>query len=87
MGQNEVDIDTEGPFKATGLPQGNKLEFSPGYITMAEAERQLIFATLEYFRGDKQRTANALGVSLKTIYNRLNHYLASGMGLSQRDSH
>jgi DNA-binding NtrC family response regulator len=87
MGQNEVDIDTDGPFKATGLPQGNKLEFVPGYITMAEAERQLIFATLEYFRGDKQRTAEALGVSLKTIYNRLNHYLSSGIEGSQRNSH
>ncbi len=30
--------------------------------------------TLDLYRGDKRRTAKALGVSLKTIYNRLNKY-------------
>lgn len=87
MGQNEVDIDTDGPFKMAGATSGSQLEFAPGSITMAEAERQLIFATLEHFRGDKRRTAEALDVSLKTIYNRLNHYLSLGSGFPPRDSH
>jgi two-component system, NtrC family, response regulator AtoC len=56
----------------------DSLEFVPGMTTLAEVERRLIFATLEHFRGDKRRAADALGVSLKTIYNRLNHYLAVG---------
>lgn len=38
------------------------------------AERQLILATLDHYAGDKRRTAEALGVSLKTIYNRLRRY-------------
>lgn len=38
------------------------------------AERQLILATLDHFAGDKRRAAGALGVSLKTIYNRLKRY-------------
>ena len=41
---------------------------------MAEAERQLILATLEHFHQQKERTAAALGVSLKTLYNRLKEY-------------
>jgi DNA-binding NtrC family response regulator len=79
MCENEVDIDTNGPFKAAEAPHADYLEFAPGYTTLAEAERQLIFATLEHFHGDKRRAADALGISLKTIYNRLNHYLSAGL--------
>jgi two-component system response regulator AtoC len=42
--------------------------------SMAEAERKLILATLEHFSQQKERTAAALGVSLKTLYNRLKEY-------------
>jgi two-component system, NtrC family, response regulator HydG len=37
-------------------------------------ERTLIEATLDHFRGDKRRSAGALGCSLKTLYNKLNGY-------------
>lgn len=80
MCENEVDIDASGPFKAAETPHADYLEFAPGYTTLADAERKLIFATLEHFHGDKRRAADALGISLKTIYNRLNHYLSNGMG-------
>ena len=40
----------------------------------SEAERQLILATLEHYQGDKKKTAEVLGISLKTLYNRLNVY-------------
>ncbi len=39
-----------------------------------DAERRLILATLDHFEGDKPRTAEALGISLKTLYNRLKQY-------------
>jgi len=39
-----------------------------------DAERELIFATLELHGGNKQETAKALGISVKTLYNRLNRY-------------
>ncbi len=42
--------------------------------SVAEVEQQLILATLEACGGNKQKTAEVLGVSLKTIYNRLNSY-------------
>ncbi len=41
---------------------------------LAAAEKQLILATLEHFGHHKERTAAALGVSLKTLYNRLKDY-------------
>jgi two-component system, NtrC family, response regulator HydG len=40
--------------------------------SLDEVERQVILATLESFKGDKKRTAEVLGISLKTLYSRLN---------------
>ncbi|MEX1311146.1 MAG: helix-turn-helix domain-containing protein, partial [Candidatus Sulfomarinibacteraceae bacterium] len=36
--------------------------------------RSHTLATLEHFNGNKKRTAEALGISLKTLYNRLKSY-------------
>jgi two-component system response regulator AtoC len=46
----------------------------PVGTSIAQAERQLILATLEHYGNHKERTAAALGVSLKTLYNRLKEY-------------
>jgi two-component system, NtrC family, response regulator AtoC len=43
-------------------------------VSIAEADRRLLLTTLERFGGDKRKTAAVLGVSLKTVYNRLNEY-------------
>jgi DNA-binding NtrC family response regulator len=45
--------------------------------SIADTEQRLILATLEHLRGDKEKTARTLGISLKTLYNRLNVYAAS----------
>lgn len=45
-------------------------------ISLAEAEQKLILATLEHYGRQKERTAAALGISLKTLYNRLKQYSA-----------
>lgn len=41
---------------------------------LADAQRELIQATLKHFDGNKRMTADALGISLKTLYNRLKEY-------------
>ena len=41
---------------------------------LADVERSLILATLQHFGSHKEKTAAALGVSLKTLYNRLKEY-------------
>lgn len=48
-----------------GLQPGRRLD---------EVEKELILMTLERFNGDKAKTAKVLGVSTKTIYNRLEVY-------------
>jgi DNA-binding NtrC family response regulator len=52
---------------------GGSLEIAVG-TPLAEVERQVILATLEHCGQQKERTAAALGVSLKTLYNRLKEY-------------
>ena len=42
--------------------------------SLAEVEQQLILHTLRHFDNHKERTAAALGVSLKTLYNKLKTY-------------
>ena len=56
-----------------GASPDDGLTFEPG-TALAEVERRMIAATLTRFAGDKKRTAEALGISLKTLYNRLREY-------------
>jgi DNA-binding NtrC family response regulator len=51
--------------------------------SMADAERALILATLQHFHHHKERTAATLGVSLKTLYNRLKDYAAGSDHLGE----
>jgi two-component system response regulator HydG len=39
-----------------------------------EVERELILKTLKHYDGDKKEAAETLGISLKTLYNRLHEY-------------
>jgi DNA-binding NtrC family response regulator len=56
-----------------GATAGSKpaLSLEPG-TTVEEAERRLILMTLEHTRDNKTRAAEILGISLKTLHNKLN---------------
>lgn len=43
-------------------------------MKIEEAERRLILATLEHCGGNKEKSAEMLGASVKTLYNRLRDY-------------
>jgi two-component system response regulator AtoC len=49
------------------------LNFQVG-ASISDVEHRLIMATLDAYAGNKRKTAEVLGVSLKTLYNRLNMY-------------
>jgi two-component system, NtrC family, response regulator HydG len=51
------------------------VRFKPG-MSLSEIERVVIKETLSSCGGNKTRTAAILGISLKTLYNRLNEYEA-----------
>src|SRR5262249_15461208 len=57
------------PSPATGPAEGAGVE-GP----LDDIERRAILARLEKCGGDKRATAASLGISLKTLYNRLNAY-------------
>ena len=75
-GAIELDGLTSGPHLAsaplTGVDQRPDVGGS-----LDNSERQLILATLERCGGDKKKAAEILGISLKTLYNRLHLYAKS----------
>jgi DNA-binding NtrC family response regulator len=46
--------------------------------TIEQAERALIELTLEYTKNNKPRAAEILGISQKTLFNKLKEYGAQG---------
>ena len=71
-----ADREIDAEHFATGdlsEAEEDPLNLSVG-TSIDDAEKRLIFATLEHYDGDKTRTAEALGISFKTLYNRLNKY-------------
>ncbi len=74
MATDKLDFDHEaGQAACTNSSTSGILNICPG-TTLAEAQRALILATLHHFSGNKRMTAKALGISLKTLYNRLREY-------------
>lgn len=42
--------------------------------SISDVEKELILKTMEHFNGDKLRAAETLGISVRTLYNRLRQY-------------
>ncbi len=64
----------DSPFNEPNGQQGLAIGRS-----IRDVERELIMRTLEHLNGDKRAAAETLGISLNTLYNRLNAYEAAGM--------
>jgi DNA-binding NtrC family response regulator len=63
----------ESPFGEQEARQGLTIGRS-----IRDVERELIMRTLEHLNGDKKAAAETLGISLNTLYNRLNAYEGKG---------
>lgn len=59
--------------------EGGELRVPVGY-TIEQAERALIELTLEHTKHNKTRAAEILGISQKTLFNKLKEYGAQGAG-------
>lgn len=70
-----IDIAPMRPFFRDTVPirQSDILRIPVG-TSLAAAERSIILATLDHYGGDKKRSALALGISPKTLYNRLEQF-------------
>jgi transcriptional regulator with PAS, ATPase and Fis domain len=61
------------------------IALEPG-TTVEEAERRLILMTLEHTRDNKTRAAEILGISLKTLHNKLNKLRGRTPGKKQEET-
>lgn len=75
IGRSQIPGEVLNPPSDTDARNGPCLRVSVG-SSIADVEKDLIFATLEECKGRKEKAANILGVSMKTLYNRLRAYQA-----------
>jgi DNA-binding NtrC family response regulator len=64
---------TPAPQAPAPADDGDAIKFTIG-TTVEEAEKGLILRTLEHTRNNKTRAAEILGISLKTLHNKLKEY-------------
>ncbi len=72
MAADGIAVDSNQAADGPGR-QGKRISFAIG-TSMAQIERAVILATLEHYQNHRERTAAVLGISLKTLYNRLKEY-------------
>jgi two-component system response regulator HydG len=74
LAERQIEVGAGGPAPRPRVRHAEgALSFGVG-TSLADAQREILLATLEHFGGDKRRTAEVLGISLKTLYNRLGAY-------------
>ena len=49
--------------------------------TVADVERDLILDTLDHCLGNRTHAANILGISIRTLRNKLNEYAGDGLAV------
>jgi Response regulator containing CheY-like receiver, AAA-type ATPase, and DNA-binding domains len=67
------------PSTESSAVEADCVQFRVG-TTVEEAERGLIMRTLEHTRNNKTKAAEILGISLKTLHNKLKEYGAATVG-------
>ena len=75
LADETVELHAFTPAAGPGHSADGCLSFPIG-TPLAEMEKQTIYATLEHYVGNKRQCAEILGISLKTLYNRLTEYAA-----------
>jgi DNA-binding NtrC family response regulator len=92
LSDHTIDAAALAPTMSAHPQTGLTLAIPVG-TSLADVDRKLIFATLELCGGVKKRAADILGISLKTLYNRLEEYGPDEVGgqdeqaASQRAGH
>jgi len=72
-----IDSEPEQPYRSTESSDGS-VHFHVG-MTFDDIEREMLLKTLAYHNNNKRQAARALGITAKTIYNRLLRYRELGL--------
>lgn len=68
-----IELDNLPDYLRAEVPDSPAFTVRVG-STVAQLERRLLMSTLAYCKGSKEQAAKILGLSLKTVYNRLKDY-------------
>ena len=79
------DGSTHGAAPAgTGQQSGDEAQVAGGVLvgkTVAQVEQDLIIDTLKHCLGNRTHAANILGISIRTLRNKLNLYVNDGVSV------
>jgi two-component system response regulator FlrC len=87
-GKPHVEIQRKTQKGTGNLPEGTEplAESSMVGKTVSDVERDLIIDTLKHCLGNRTHAANILGISIRTLRNKLNIYMSEGVNVpSPRD--
>lgn len=70
---SHIEIESQGPFERGSAARGDTPLVSAG-MTVAEAEKLLIMKTLEHTEQNRTQAAKLLGISIRTLRNKLHEY-------------
>ncbi len=71
---SDENLGLPGDSPATGRPAGFRAD-----MTLKDMERELILRKLEHTRGNRTQAARELGISVRTLRNKLNIYSSQGL--------
>lgn len=76
--ERHVALADEPVMKLTGLrtvrPPGGDMELVTDLPSLEELERRYILSVLDYFHGNREQTAETLGINKSTLYRKLQYY-------------
>ena len=85
--ETEIDVNDLPPDLRDSSPdQANPNGSLSAGMTVAEMERELIFKTLESVGDNRTKAADMLGISIRTLRNKLNEYRQAGFQWPRKNS-
>ncbi|HXE66896.1 MAG TPA: sigma-54 dependent transcriptional regulator [Rhodanobacteraceae bacterium] len=76
--KTQMDFRPDASPQAVSVETGNRVNFTVG-MSFEDVEREMLLKTLARCGNNKSRAARILGITSKTIYNRLIRYRAQGL--------
>jgi len=77
LGEDTLDLQVAAPPRPIAENDGS-IRFTVG-MTFEDVEREMLLKTLAHYHNNKRQAARALGITAKTIYNRLLRYRSLGL--------
>jgi transcriptional regulator with PAS, ATPase and Fis domain len=74
--ESETITENDIPFNVMNPETGAETDFfdDPSSLLLSQVEKRHILRVLSYFKGNKTKAADAMGITVKTLYNKLAQY-------------